>query len=239
MMPKKSVLATFIILACFVSVPPQGFGGNNELHVQQIGASHESTVTQVGTSNRTLLSQGVTPQGNEVENALSLSPRAGRFDFLDPLPAMTEPNGELLGSEKGFTGQGGVSIKGILADLPTGSAGQMNTARVRQTGEGNRALAVQLGGGNILATVQNGNDNLGVHIQTGDANNTRLIQNNANNTNALIARGGVTGPTGGRFTMRAEGNVDGLSVDLQGQQNFGSITAGRNGTGGYNINLRR
>jgi hypothetical protein len=230
--------ATFT-LAFAVFIGAAANAADNKLTIHQIYGEQEANSVQVGRSNRAMVTQGAKPKVSAVGRRLNLDTTKQHFDFLDPLPAMTARNGPLLGSENGFTGQEGLSIEGILDALPRSPGGHANMATVRQIGTRNRVLGVQLGSHNVLETTQDGSNNLGVHIQTGDANNTRLVQDNADNTNALIARGRVTGPDGGSFTMRAEGNVKGLSVDLQGTQNFRRITAGRNATGGYNIDFRK
>ena len=186
--------------------------------------SNSLVVEQIGTDNRAATWQGDVPTATAAGQALGVDPNALSFAVRDA--------GELSGAGEEL------SLTDMISEFEGLSGGSNNSATLRQEGARNRAIHLQVAGSNNrMLTEQYGNDNVAVHLHRGNGNDTQMIQHNGGNETALIATGGATGNDGGPLRMEATGNVKGFGVRASGAQSYSTITVGRNGKGGFNINL--
>jgi hypothetical protein len=218
----------------------------DELRVSQIGSpapiasesGRSATIQQTNaTGSRAVVNQRSVPSGDQALEALGLEGESVEFEFYD---------GVDLSADSGLSEDASAdtqSLSGLLETFEQNvqGFGTNNAATVVQRdGANNRALAVQAGSDNRLQTIQIGSGNIGVHLQRRSGNNTILRQQGNNNVNALVAQGGVTGPSGGPVKLNVVGsNVDGFSLRARGRQDYSTVNVRPNATGGLNIDVRR
>lgn len=255
---RKSALALLFAAALFCN--SGAMAGQNSLFIEQIGEAQSALVNQSGSSQtatvrqtsgrtgttRAMVYQGTVPDASRVSDFLAVEAADPQFTFgvsavLDGLETTTIDGQTVIDPAETNIGEGYdadvESVTSLLGSL-SGGAGSNNETEVVQRGSNSKVLAVQLGSGNYMRTEQRGGDNLGVHLQEGGNNDTVLEQFGGGNTNALVARGDVSGVSG-PLTLHATGDVQGFSVEANGPQPYSTITVSPNGPMGYNITVSR